>query len=992
MRLAILGPVLQAALVAGTLVVNQTTVTSLSLRKRFDPITAEELEKAAQDFLDKPEKHPCTIPADSIERLLGHGFARFEWVTGYHLKVTDKLARSSAPHYHCKDSNQALTSKSVQYLKAQGVKNVISLNEYADSPAMKRILKANKINYTPIPTKDFTVPSLAELYKGYRSFDKTTGGATLVWCGYGHGRTGLMITAINVFREAEKLNPMPITATDLRVAHIETRPQVRLLYRLQDILDVQGFKDTYDEAMDAWNEAREAFIHIDLAYGQSEKMTRRAKKATQAKLSDALKGLKETKFAVNSHWQICRSLFDRMLQGVARLTKLAMVTDPNTLDLLENIMNTVKWKLSRPAALGALTIQSRIVENVLRSVVRAIESSHVTASAHIDTFDALQHHVNRIEDYRAITRSMFRKLQETITNLESEAEHMLGQIPDPEAVGRLDSIVRVTKGHVTELRNEALVSRDVTVISQCIDQAVSGLADAKAALNALAHNIEYGKDLTVEAFQTVRRKFNDMRIYLAEMVARESSQFIRTHVVKQWEEGGEIAYPRRDAEEQAKDLMDLATRSYERAAYVGEWLQEKANNLNLIKNILEHDKLSEWEFNTDSIVESITLAWAKGKEELKAALKDERETIESEISLTEAPIHSYLTASLLVQREAAMAASVLEEEVSRAEADEEVQDWRKKSVEELVETLYDDIEEEEEKRVKEIEDRKEKEAAEMEKSDFYWRLGLGVDIAFAVAAAIPSPGAPLAAALIWARQGLRIGRFLHKAIRLGEVPSALFAEVRKAASEIDTVLTNWKTKVPEAFRDWVSQKSPQQVFDGLDKMHEKFEVENRNVNGQAVSRPGLEDKDALSLPVQKPPVPKSPPAKRILQKSIGELMEDLENISVPDDEPGDAELTMPVSKLLRKLDRIKVPASDPGDPSSLIGAASAMLPDRVRRSVDAIRQELQEGALIPHHSSDVAFAQLLDDAAYYLPSDCDLKSHTMGTCIIDAITGVAEAG
>ncbi|RCI12069.1 hypothetical protein L249_1268 [Ophiocordyceps polyrhachis-furcata BCC 54312] len=171
--------------------------------------------------------------------LPGHGFQRFEWVNDF-LAHGDKLARSSAPHYRCDDSSQSMTEESIQFLKENGIKHVISLNTYAEEPAIAKSLADNNIRYTPLPTFDFEPISLGHVLQGVEAFILNPTEPTLVWCGFGHGRTGTLISAIQMHRLWECSFPKTALQLDekrLKENFVETAGQRHALNIYQYILD-----------------------------------------------------------------------------------------------------------------------------------------------------------------------------------------------------------------------------------------------------------------------------------------------------------------------------------------------------------------------------------------------------------------------------------------------------------------------------------------------------------------------------------------------------------------------------------------------------------------------------------------------------------------------------------------------------------------------------------------------------------------------------------
>ncbi|QLI74585.1 uncharacterized protein G6M90_00g111340 [Metarhizium brunneum] len=143
---------------------------------------------------------PAGESANELEKIASNaGFQRFEYVTE-HVRDGDGLSRSSAPNYVWKDSDQNLTADSIKFLQA-GNNNV-------------------GIAYTPLPIVDFGTPTLEDFQKGYEGFKKHRPG-TLVWCGFGHGRTGTMISALQIYIEHEKPSPQLLTRQDYDNNHVE---------------------------------------------------------------------------------------------------------------------------------------------------------------------------------------------------------------------------------------------------------------------------------------------------------------------------------------------------------------------------------------------------------------------------------------------------------------------------------------------------------------------------------------------------------------------------------------------------------------------------------------------------------------------------------------------------------------------------------------------------------------------------------------------------
>lgn len=162
------------------------------------------------------------------------GFYRFSRVTA-HMPANDKLYRSSAPHY-IRDSDQKLTADSIKFLKDNKIEHVISVNSKARDITITKALKDNSIAYTPLPVEDFHPPTMKDLETGNTGYRKHRAG-TLVWCGFGWGRTGTMISGLQVYAEKDKPSPTRLTLADYDINLVEEDEQRNLLEELQDQKD-----------------------------------------------------------------------------------------------------------------------------------------------------------------------------------------------------------------------------------------------------------------------------------------------------------------------------------------------------------------------------------------------------------------------------------------------------------------------------------------------------------------------------------------------------------------------------------------------------------------------------------------------------------------------------------------------------------------------------------------------------------------------------------
>lgn len=172
-------------------------------------------------------------PTMSSELVGGEIFHRFKWV------VPGRLARSSAPYYQGKDSHQKIDDAAVRVLGEYGIRNIISLNSHSLTQNEIDQLGKAGIAYTHIGLPDFSAPTLSQFATMNSVYKSVDSGATLVWCGYGHGRTGTVITALQMYG-----GRLPMSHDDYRENHVETQAQVNVLDELQRTLN-QCVSSTY---------------------------------------------------------------------------------------------------------------------------------------------------------------------------------------------------------------------------------------------------------------------------------------------------------------------------------------------------------------------------------------------------------------------------------------------------------------------------------------------------------------------------------------------------------------------------------------------------------------------------------------------------------------------------------------------------------------------------------------------------------------------------
>ncbi|KAG0638997.1 hypothetical protein HOY80DRAFT_1137078 [Tuber brumale] len=162
-----------------------------------------------------------------LHKLRSSVFRRFEWV------VPCRLARSSAPYFDGDDSDESINVTSIELLNNYEIKNIISLNSIELSPREKGRLRAAKISYSHIKAVECTAVTQEQFDQIWNAYDKA--GTTLVYCGYGDGRTGMAISAIQLF-EGRTLSDL-----DYRANGVQCLSQLAALNQLSErIHGVEG--------------------------------------------------------------------------------------------------------------------------------------------------------------------------------------------------------------------------------------------------------------------------------------------------------------------------------------------------------------------------------------------------------------------------------------------------------------------------------------------------------------------------------------------------------------------------------------------------------------------------------------------------------------------------------------------------------------------------------------------------------------------------------
>ncbi|PHH81604.1 hypothetical protein CDD82_354 [Ophiocordyceps australis] len=960
------------------------------------------------DFADGPTSRECS----PIPRRMGHGFNHFEWIPNVNLALTDLLARSSAPHYDCKDSDQDLTDDSVEFLKEHSITNVISVNSEAINPAIRDKLKANGIAYTPIPVKDMKTPTIEQLMQGYQAFRKSTNGATLIWCGYGHGRTGTMVSAIEMLRAAELQLHHYFLPDNYKARHVEAKEQVKTLNKLQNFLEPLNVKRQIAEFQPIVDDAQASVQELK---ANKQKPSSEVKSA-QSKLGKAVSTLEDLETALDIQWQIDRVWFDRSLALLAQ-TKVTEPPSPQTLiDCFHDTKEHVGVLLGDNAGIQAFADYIKSTAESLKDLMRTLgvaagiatpetESAASTPSSEEMPSDDetsqdktkdeqasankeplpqpaqkppadITAQIRVIEDYRKRVHDMFTFLQTKVQDIRHDVEHVRD-----ETMGRLQlqglnadllGFKRTIKDHASKGMSTKVDSKIFYAALQQVDEIASNAYET--AWNA-AKLVNDNERFRIQDYETARAAVHEIRIKLAEMMGFQAKQYATNYVRFQWQRAqGSKA----QAEEEATMLEHVVRQLIKPASDLGTYLEEKMKNAKTIKNIFDFAKKGASsdmiEYDAPVGVSTTGTMWLNNKETAHQALQHELDTLSAEIQAMKGPTVALITITALGMQETQIAQAVL---ANVDEAEKNIMEWRKEAIREVIDAM--DKEAQDEIEAKQDMERRQRIEAEdrrlVAERGRDWKIELAIDIGLALLAAGPNLPASIAEGILWARQALRIIRYLRNAIseeareaeglpahaseqglpahtsEEGLPGTAEKGDLTSQAQQVRTRLTRslkeWKIAAPTNTQQWAQSKAPNQVFEGL---------------------VGL--RDAGVKPT----------------KSIEELIEDLDALEVPSDEPGDPELDEPLEDLRQDLKSPRVPIRLP---------KKAKLPElahlRAPRDYQSLRQDLKRAASIPHHSSDVAFKQLIEEAAAYLPAECDIKRNSMAFKVVEFIRMPAVA-
>jgi len=119
------------------------------------------------------------------------------------------IFRSSAPNYEWmgsgSDASQRFDKPALDFLKAKKITAVISLNEYPYSKTNTNAdaqLRTANIDYLHLRVDDFTSPTIEQFRTAMKFIEDTPKDDTsriLIHCGFGQGRTGTLLSAIQLY-------------------------------------------------------------------------------------------------------------------------------------------------------------------------------------------------------------------------------------------------------------------------------------------------------------------------------------------------------------------------------------------------------------------------------------------------------------------------------------------------------------------------------------------------------------------------------------------------------------------------------------------------------------------------------------------------------------------------------------------------------------------------------------------------------------------------
>ncbi|KAI0933040.1 hypothetical protein AcW1_000019 [Taiwanofungus camphoratus] len=170
-----------------------------------------------------PPKAYHLFPPARLTMDIWRHFERVSQHTADHI-----IYRSSAPGYNGRDEIQTLTADAVHFLVEREITGIVSFNAFPYADAAQRLLTDSGISYLHLPVRDFAAASANDLKRAY---DFVAGRkTTLIHCGYGHGRTGTGVTAVQLHL-TRGLNPPE--SEWMSVNHVEEEEQMSVLRQIR---------------------------------------------------------------------------------------------------------------------------------------------------------------------------------------------------------------------------------------------------------------------------------------------------------------------------------------------------------------------------------------------------------------------------------------------------------------------------------------------------------------------------------------------------------------------------------------------------------------------------------------------------------------------------------------------------------------------------------------------------------------------------------------
>ncbi|KAI5859744.1 hypothetical protein GGS23DRAFT_584244 [Durotheca rogersii] len=137
-------------------------------------------------------------------------------------------ARSSASHYLSDNHDENIDEEAVQYLVKQSITSIISFNNYSLPVGATNRLKSQGITYDHIPVSEFYAPTLEQLNQLQDTYRSQK--VTLISGGFGYGRVGTAISALQLFAGRARSDG------DFRTNNVDSPDQIRVLKNLRSIL------------------------------------------------------------------------------------------------------------------------------------------------------------------------------------------------------------------------------------------------------------------------------------------------------------------------------------------------------------------------------------------------------------------------------------------------------------------------------------------------------------------------------------------------------------------------------------------------------------------------------------------------------------------------------------------------------------------------------------------------------------------------------------